>query len=173
MGFIEHITKSNDDYVKKWAGSRAMVDLYELVLRYCYSPRAKGSNSIKNILPAIISDSKYLKTKYSKRVYGKNKLVHSLNFDQKVWIMKEYNNDPYKTLDRLFNNYDEDELDRALINFSELATGGAAMTAYNLLQFSEIPLAQREELREGLLRYCELDTMAMVMILEAWMNWED
>ena len=44
------------------------------------------------------------------------------------------------------------------------------MMAYNYLQFSHIPADQRETLRDGLLRYCELDTMAMVMILEGWLH---
>ena len=42
------------------------------------------------------------------------------------------------------------------------------MTAYCLLQFAEVPEAQRVALVRGLLRYCELDTMAMVMIFEYW-----
>ncbi len=46
--------------------------------------------------------------------------------------------------------------------------GGAAMIAYCKLQFSEIPEVQREVLINGLLRYCELDIMAMVMIYEYW-----
>jgi hypothetical protein len=42
------------------------------------------------------------------------------------------------------------------------------MTAYCKLQFSEIPEAQRESILKGLLRYCELDTMEIVMIYEYW-----
>ena len=38
--------------------------------------------------------------------------------------------------------------------------------AYARLQFDEISDDEREELREVLLRYCELDTLAMVMIYE-------
>lgn len=43
--------------------------------------------------------------------------------------------------------------------------GGAAAVAYCLLQ-TDLPTAQeRAELRRQMLRYCELDTLAMVM---AW-----
>lgn len=42
------------------------------------------------------------------------------------------------------------------------------MTAYARLQFSEIPQTAREAPRQALLRYCELDSLAMVMIWEAW-----
>jgi hypothetical protein len=94
--------------------------------------------------------------------------VESLNFDRHVWIDPKFNNDPYETLPRLFDEYDNEKLDRLLFGFDELAEGGAAMTAYNYLQFSEIPYEQREILRDGLLRYCELDTMAMVMLIEGW-----
>jgi hypothetical protein len=35
-------------------------------------------------------------------------------------------------------------------------------------QFEEMAPAERLELESALLRYCELDTLAMVMIYEAW-----
>jgi hypothetical protein len=50
----------------------------------------------------------------------------------------------------------------------EIAEGGAAMMAYAWLQFTDVPPAQKEQIRKALLRYCELDTMAMVMIWEFW-----
>lgn len=149
-------------------GERCMVDLQ--VLGYYYSPYAKGSNSIKKILPAVIQESDFLKNKYSKPVYGKSKQVKSLNFEEHVWIDPAHGMDPYKTLPRLFENYDTDRLNKCFGGFSELADGAAAMTAYSYLQFSHIPVDQREKLKGGLLRYCELDTMAMVMILEGWLN---
>jgi len=153
-------------------GKRCMVDLYKLVISYYYSPYAKGSNSIKDILPAIIRDSEFLRNKYSKHVYGIAKEVTSLNFDEHIWIDEKCELDPYKTLPKLFEEYDTNRLDRFFGGFDELADGGAAMTAYNYLQFSHVPADQREMLKEGLLKYCELDTMAMVMLIEAWMNFE-
>jgi hypothetical protein len=39
------------------------------------------------------------------------------------------------------------------------------------MQFSEMSDLERKELASGLLRYCELDTMAMVMVFEAWREW--
>lgn len=145
------------------------MDLYGLVLKYYYSPVAKGSNSLKQILPAIIFESEYLRDKYGKSgVYGKGLPVGSLNFDVHVWITPEANNNPYKTLPRVFEQYAPETLDLLVRDFDDLADGGAAMTAYNYLQFSEIPVDQRESIRDSLLRYCELDTMAMVMLLEGW-----
>ncbi len=168
--FIEHITMNTKDSAKNWDGERNTIDLFKLVIKYYFSPRAKGSNSLKQILPAIIADSRYLRDKYSKPIYGNGKEVHSLNFDSHVWIDEKYNNDPYKTLEPVFKDYNEGRLDQMVEGLTGIADGGAAMTAYNLLQFSEIPEWQREEIKKGLLRYCELDTMAMVMIIEGWMN---
>lgn len=171
--FIRSITNWKDETsvkVQMRQGKRCMVDLHRLVLKYYYSPFAKGSNSIKQILPAIIQESTFLKSKYSKPVYGKLKQIKSLNFDEHVWIDQACDMDPYKTLPRLFNDYDANQLDKFFGGFDELADGGAAMTAYNYLQFSHIPNDQRDQLRDGLLRYCELDTLAMVMILESWLN---
>jgi hypothetical protein len=36
------------------------------------------------------------------------------------------------------------------------------------LQFKDINLQDREKVNEALLRYCELDTLAMVIIIKAW-----
>ncbi len=50
----------------------------------------------------------------------------------------------------------------------ELNNGGAAMTAYARMQFEEMSDYEREKIRSALLKYCELDTLAMVMIYEGW-----
>jgi len=52
-----------------------------------------------------------------------------------------------------------------------LADGGAAMTAYMKMQFTNMPKEEKDAIIQGLLRYCELDTLAMVMIFEAWREW--
>lgn len=55
----------------------------------------------------------------------------------------------------------------------ELADGGAAMMAYAKMQFSEMSEKEREFYRNALLKYCELDTLAMVMIYEGWKDYLD
>ncbi len=42
------------------------------------------------------------------------------------------------------------------------------MTAYNMMQFMEMSDKERQEIVSALLRYCELDTLAMVMVWEFW-----
>lgn len=166
--FIRKITrrKVNGNYVH---GERDMVDLYELVLQYYYSPNAKGSNSLKQILPAIIKDSVYLREKYgTNKTYGKELAVKSLNFDDHVWIDVAKNSDPYKTLPPVFDDYNRETLDELIKDFDEVGDGGAALTAYNYLQYADVPQDQRARIADALLRYCELDTLAMVMIVEGW-----
>ena len=70
---------------------------------------------------------------------------------------------PYKDLPPVFNNYDLHTLD-LLYGDEELANGGAAMTAYAYMQFGEMSDLEREKIKEALLRYCKLDTEAMVWI---------
>jgi len=42
------------------------------------------------------------------------------------------------------------------------------MAAYLRLQQPDLPEEYRQKVIKGLLKYCELDTLAMVMIVEAW-----
>jgi hypothetical protein len=53
-------------------------------------------------------------------------------------------------------------------DLADLANGSAAMMAHSLLQFSDIAEEKRERYRDSLLRYCELDTMAMVILVEGF-----
>ena len=51
---------------------------------------------------------------------------------------------------------------------SVISEGGAAATAYARLQFEDMNQETRQNINTALLRYCELDTLAMVMITQAW-----
>ena len=73
---------------------------------------------------------------------------------------------PYKNLPKLFNDWTEDELDRLISDLEGIDNGGSALVAYSKLQFQEMNDAERLEIRKALLMYCELDTLAMVMIYE-------
>ena len=167
--FIKSITKSVGSSNEKWEGKRCMVDMWDLVKRYYYNPHTNGSNSIKYVLPAILNSSDFLKSKYSKPVYGSPDGIKSLNFENWQWI--EVKNgvvvDPYKKLPKMFQDTSEKNL-AFLTEDDELSNGGAALTAYGRMQFSEITEYEANELQLALLKYCELDTLAMVMIYEAW-----
>lgn len=168
--FIKSITHSSKNSFETWKGERDMVDLLELIKKYYYHPLMGGSNSIKTVLPAVLNDSKYLQDKYSKPIYGSKTEINSLNFKDWVWIRKDDNNkviDPYKLLPNLFSDIKKDELKSSMLG-STLADGGAALTAYARMQFSNISQREKESITKGLLRYCELDTFAMVLIWEYW-----
>ena len=167
--FIREITQYGYG-VGRVEGPRNMVDMLELVKSYYYDPYMKGSNSIKVVLPAVLNSSSYLREKYSKPIYGSFEGIKSLNFQDWIWIKEDDQGkveDPYKLLPKLFSDLsDEDYLMAGLDE--ELRDGGAAMMAYYKLQFEDISDETKTSIIEGLLRYCELDTLAMVMIYEAW-----
>jgi hypothetical protein len=93
-----------------------------------------------------------------------------LNFSNWTWIELKDGKviDPYKLLPKLFEDATDEIMESLLSDDNELMNGGAALTAYGRLQFAEVSDYERDELHKGLLKYCELDTFAMVMIYEAW-----
>ncbi|MFA6301683.1 MAG: DUF2779 domain-containing protein [Legionella sp.] len=169
--FIKSITKSPSDSREKWLGERCMVDLCDLVKRFYYDPLTNGSNSIKKVLPAILNRSKYLQQKYSQPIYGCKKGIQSKNFSQQCWIIFQdgYLKDPYALLDPINKDTPHNEIE-LLFDDEYLKEGGAATIAYAKLQFTQMSDFEREELRKALLKYCELDTLAMVMLVEAWQD---
>ncbi len=167
LRFIRSITTSKKERVDKWIGERNMVDLCQVIKDYYYNPLTNGSNSIKAVLPAVLGSSGLLQEKYAQPLSKIN--VSSRNFDHDhVWL--QINDDqitsPYKMLPPLFENWSEEEMEIAISELESLADGGAALTAYGKLQYQDMTEVEREELSKGLLKYCELDTLAMVMIYE-------
>ena len=69
-------------------------------------------------------------------------------------------------LPSLFENWEQVEKDGIVSDMDNIADGGAALTAYAKLQYQDMSMEEREEITSGLLKYCELDTLAMVMIYE-------
>jgi len=172
MGFIQTITHSKKDAPVAWKGKRDMIDMLEIVKRFYFDPWCKGSNSIKKILPSMLNQSKYLKQKYQQPIYG-TQAIPSKNFKDKVWVLfdeKGRVRDPYKLLPHMFQDLTEEELEKIdlLNDAEELANGGAALTAYARMQFEQMSTIEREEITRALLKYCELDTLAMVMLFEGW-----
>jgi len=164
--FIRSITHSTKKKADKWDGPRDMIDLCEMVKRFYYDPYMGSSNSIKKVLPAILNRSKYLQDKYSKPVYGTIN-IPSLNFTDQIWISKDNQciTNPYDLLPPLFEGFEDEEMEQFLAE-PTLADGGAALMAYAKMQFSQITKSERDLIGNGLLRYCELDTFAMVLIYE-------
>lgn len=172
IAFIKSIASPSAKSEDPWSPDREMVDLLELVKKYYFDPAAKGSNSIKHILPSVLRWSDFLQTKYSNCIYGAKNGIVSKNFQDWTWIQKTPEGlvkDPYDLLPKLFTSATHVD-ERLLTNGSELKNGGAALMAYAKMQFEHMSDYERSELQAGLLKYCELDTLAMVMIYEAWVH---
>ena len=168
--FIESITNSVNGSTQAWEGPRSMVDMCELVKRFYYNPATKGSNSIKYVLPAILNSSVWLKEKYAQPIYGSQGGIPSLNYHDWKWIeFDEGGNviDPYKLLPAMFQDLSIKDYE-LLSEDEDIRNGGAALTAYAKMQFEDMSDYERQEIQTALLRYCELDTLAMVMIFEGW-----
>ncbi len=175
MDFIDEITHAKDKRTHKMLhqGKRDMVDLWDVVKRYFYEPREMGgSNSIKEVLPAVLNISQFLKDKYSKPIYGKEIPSQNISSAKPIaWITYDptgHVENPYHLLPPVSSLLgipiiDNDMLEKIGEDMT-IANGGAALTAYNKLMFCDASMT--DALREALLRYCELDTMAMVFIWE-------
>ncbi|MFV0218031.1 DUF2779 domain-containing protein [Empedobacter falsenii] len=171
IGFIKTITNSKKDSSKFWKGERSMVDLRQLILDCYYNPLTKGSNSIKYVLPAILNSSKYLQNKYGSQLDKIN--VSSLNFSSDhIWLKKVDNEiqSPYKMLPSLFEEWNETDKENTISELEDIDNGGAALTAYAKLQYVDMSDDERKEIEIALLKYCELDTLAMVMVYEHFKN---
>lgn len=167
MNFIKMISHSKGGSAIKWSGQRDMVDLWDIEKRYYYNPLTKGSNSLKEVLPASINSSPYLIEKYSQPIGELN--ITSSNFpDNHIWLKQENGKvlNPYKLLPPVFENWTEDELENTLSEIEGVADGGAALTTYSKMQYTDMTQGEIDELSAALHKYCELDTLAMVMVYE-------
>ncbi len=152
-------------------GERAMIDLCKLAEKAFFHPDTKGSNSIKKVLPAVLKAATPLREKYAAPIYGHPGGIQSLNFKSDhgfswIEILADGSvTDPYARL----KQYAKDLLPVGVEeSASVIAEGGAAATAYSRLQFEDMADDTRQRIKAALLRYCELDTLAMVMVVEAW-----
>ncbi|MFX0557209.1 DUF2779 domain-containing protein [Maribacter sp. CXY002] len=167
VSFLKSISTATKDNVEQWNGERSMVDLNKVVKDYYYNPLTKGSNSIKAVLPASLHSSRYLQKKYSQPIGKIN--VDSSNFEaNEIWLEKNGDEviNPYVMLPSLFEGWSMLELDDTISELDGIADGGAALTAYAKLQYVDMEQKERDEITSALLKYCELDTLAMVMIYE-------
>ncbi len=164
IAFIKSITNNKEE---KHKGSNSMIDLCDWIKKYYYNPLTKGSNSIKKVLPAVIATSHLIKEKYSKPYY-------SNNFKEGIiWYQLDENKnpiDPYKLLPPLKTSLqidsDNDDFEDNEDGIKNINSGGPAMAAYAEMQFDDMDDSTFNEYKNALLRYCELDTLAMVMIFE-------
>jgi hypothetical protein len=170
VGFIDSLVTAPD------GGTARLVDMGRpLVARTAFIAGTDGRSSIKKVLQAVMQQSDFLRERYGRPVYG-TEAMPSLNFRDWTWWQEHDGvvRDPYTLLRPLLS---DPELDRVAREQEEdeasafVANGGAAMVAYGELQRRDLPAAERRRLEGQLLRYCELDTLAMVMVYQALREW--
>ena len=145
------------DTVVKFDGHSSvhMVDMCDIAKRCYFHPKMKGRLSLKYVLPAIWGTNVSLHTQFAK--------YHRRTTDGQLV-------DPYETLPPLpFGNpeaEEEGETDQAITE------GTGAMRAYQEMLYGlhRDDGLTKEKWRKLLLQYCELDTVAMVMV---WMHWNE
>ncbi len=171
IAFIHSITHSGEGEARA-TGPRDMVDLLAMVKRFYLLPEMGGSNSLKVVLPTTLAASHFLRTKYSQPIYGTAEMP-SRNFRNQTWLMRNAAGNwqnPYDRLPQIFEGVTEAQL-ASLEDDFDVKEGAGAMMAYAQMQLTQTPAAQMETLAKKLLMYCELDTLAMVMLWEAWQHW--
>jgi hypothetical protein len=149
-------------------------DLGKIVSQLVFYPETAGSSSIKKVLPAALRHSKPLRDRYGAPIYGTREMP-SLNFKDQVWVKIENGTaqDPYTLLKPLIDKpvlreaIATSEDDDAGGTQSFIADGGAAIIAYDQLRQVGLPTEERGRIIQQLLRYCELDTLAMVMVYQS------
>lgn len=155
-------------------GSRAMYDLCALAKRAFFHPATKGSSSLKKVLPAVLASSELLRSRYQLPIYGNSAGITSKNFKDWTWWRPGPDGpiNPYDLLPPVFSDIPQELLnDLESDEDMQLAEGGAATTAWARTQFEETQALEADRIRAALLKYCELDTLAMVMVYEAWRDW--
>ena len=165
--FIELITKYEKDNLEH-EGARCMIDLHRLISDCYYNTEFAHSLSLKVVLPAIISTDLELQAKYSNSLMSAS--INSLNFSlDHRWLSPEKRNglDPYSNLPMPFEGYNDNQLMDFFVNADDkISNGGTAMMVYAKMQYSEMSNEERSALEQALLKYCELDTLAMVIVFE-------
>ena len=122
----------------------------------------------------MFESSEALKSIYSQAIYGVNAQIRSRNFVEPMtwWQPGNPVRDPYSLLPPIFEDVSPEEMAALEFNLdAELADGLAATIAYMRLQSEVMPADTRQRIEGALLRYCELDTLAMVMVVQAWQGW--
>lgn len=149
IAWIEEIIHRNDSSHDQ---PPYLADLSRLVKNFYYNCEMGNSLSIKDVLQSIMSHSDFLKAKYSQP-------YTSHNFEEMQWWQSDGKGgarNPYKLLMETGE--------------SPIRRGTEAMVVYGKLISKDWPAEKIDAFQHALLKYCELDTLAMVMIYEHWQH---
>lgn len=129
-----------------------LADLSRLVKRYYYNSNMADSLSIKDVVQSVLTVSDALKAGYQKPYRGSNfEGMQWWQWDEK----KEEVKNPYQLL-------------RSLQPGVKVGRGTEAMVTFGKILSDSLRDEQKKRALNALLKYCELDTLAMVMIVQHW-----
>jgi hypothetical protein len=150
--FIECITHPTGSCkVPFEPGVRDMKDLKEIAQKYFYHPSMGSSNSIKQVMPAILHSDPFFHEKYGDDMDPYHNLPYLEEFAAGV------NKDEFPA------DFDDSDVWNA---DKQINRGGISKLDYVLLQAGRFNKLHTEAIRKASRRYCELDTLSMVRIWE-------
>jgi hypothetical protein len=138
--------------------SERCLDLLEISRGHFYDPAMMGSHSLKKVLPVVWKNPAI------------QKLFPKYAVDQHGQPVKS----PYDALPALtLQDSKDNALDLAKLDELDVVKNGpGAMLAYEHVRYGLAAgdQAARKTIRRQLMRYCELDTAAMVMVWKYWLG---
>jgi hypothetical protein len=138
--------------------SERCLDLLEISRGHFYDPAMMGSHSLKKVLPVVWKNPAI------------QKLFPKYAVDQHGQPVKN----PYDALPALtLQDSKDNALDLSKLDELDVVKNGpGAMLAYEHIRYglAASDQAARKAMRRQLMRYCELDTAAMVMVWKYWLG---
>ncbi len=130
-----------------------LLDMHLLARDFYYHPYMKGKTSIKVPLPAVLKSTRSEKISSLLANFGDELNLFSINGNGEI-------ENPYRFLPQL-------KFSDGKINVND---GTGAMRAYQEMLYgvSKNNVELKAEWTKALLRYCKLDTLAMIIIWEHW-----
>jgi hypothetical protein len=145
LRWLKHISMLEKD------GPTMILDMNMLALKYYFHPLMGGRTSIKVTLPAVLQSTTSTKIRnwlIAENLFGSTENNNIIN--------------PYELLPKI------DIIEKA----ESVKDGSGAMRAYQDMLYGahNANVEIKERYKNALLKYCKLDTLAMVIIWEHWMN---
>jgi hypothetical protein len=158
VSWVDRNWGMNAKIKKNIVNSERCLDLVVISRGHFYDPAMKGSHSIKKVLPVVWKNPAI------------RKLFPKYALDQHGQPVKS----PYDALPALtLQDSKDNALDLSKLDELDIVKNGTgAMLAYEHVRYGLAAgdQAARRSIRRQLMRYCELDTAAMVMVWKYWVS---
>lgn len=149
IGWIEDLLQRHDSNNGK---GPYLADLSRMVKNFYYNHKMSNSLSIKDVVQSVLTLSSHLKRMYSNP-------YSSSNFDSIVWWQPDNEQEMVRNPYMIMMDQQDD---------TTVRRGTEAMVVYGRLLRESVSEPEKRERLNALLKYCELDTLAMMMIYQHW-----